>query len=375
MKKEIYSSAWDNITMSDECFGEILDSIDDVPVITKHPRKKVSYLAIVTAAVVFMCGGITVAAQAGAFDWIKAFFAPDAITNAEEFSDIVGKMEDFECNSDTGAEFSPVGVIFDGDELYCMLKIDKLPKDMNNNECVILRDIKLNGSDPKDSDGEYYACSLSTEWVSEDGYNNTNNNITVPNMLALKANILGDNDLIKEGDRITLELGYRPDSTTAVADLSDDAEDNEVKISDVSFDLKGGRYSVFNIDYSKYTCDEIPKRQYDFILDTVKITSLKISAEGKGEFYGDVMTSDDMKVILDDGSEVIAKSSDSFSWGEGTVDEAKIQYLPTVKERVEARGESRDKIHTSSQWTFTKPIDPDRIIKIYLDDMCIYKKQ
>ena len=77
MKKEILNSAWEHIEVSDECIGDLLDRIEEVPVITKKPRRKVSYLAVLTAAAVFMCGGITVAAQAGAFLLHIRSFCPD----------------------------------------------------------------------------------------------------------------------------------------------------------------------------------------------------------------------------------------------------------------------------------------------------------
>ena len=376
MKKEIYSSAWDSVTMSDECLGEILDSIEDVPVITKRPRKKVSYLAVLTAAVVFMTGGITAAAQAGAFDWIKGFFGSSVINNTEEFSDIVGVMKDFECRSDIGTEISPVGVIFDGDELYCMLKTDKLPEGMDSDGLVTLKDAWINGikpweATPDSSDGS----TMSYSWQSVD--NEEGGSSSDMTAITLRASSDMGTNLIKEGDRITLELGYEPKRELTAADLSEDKEEDEtVKIADVSFTLQNGRYSVFNIDYSKYTCDEIPKRQYDFLFDTVKITSLKMTAEGRKEFYAYAMTNDDVKVVLDDGSEVIAKSTGTCSWvasfNDDAMEEARIQYLPTVKERVEARQARNLKVH--SEWSFSKPIDPDRIVKIYLDDMCIYKR-
>ena len=371
MKKEIYSSAWDSITMSDECFGEILDSIEEVPVITKRPRKKVSYLAVLTAAAVFMCGGIGVAAQAGAFDWIKAFFVPGIVVNTEDFSDIIGKMEDFECKSDVGAKFSPVGVIFDGYKLYCMLRIDKMPNGMDNASFLSLYHIKLGGREMIDSDGNRIPCSLGTSLLSEADLasNFIGDNDDVPDLLALDVDFRGreEKGLIKDGDRITLELYYCP---CIFSDIPEDDQQEDVKIADVSFTLQNGRYSVLDIDYSKYTCDEIPKRQYDFLFDTMKITSLEINAEGRSMFYGDAITNDDMKVVLDDGSEVKAESTATFTVPRIDADENKIQYLPTVKERVEARG-----TQTYSRWAFTKPVDPERIVKIYLDDMCIYKKQ
>ena len=333
MKKEIYSSAWDSITMSDECFGGILDSIEEVPVITKRPRRKVSYLAVLAAAAVFMTGGVGVAAQSGAFDWVKGFFAEDTSVTAENVSDIIGEMKDFRCESKVGAEFSPTGVIYDGRELYCMLKTDKLPVNMKKEHITYNCDITVNGKEPQEITNGAVKIHGSTDNCALDGEDN----------IALRTSFFTDRDesMIKSGDRITMKLRY---------DTGDENIEDHPEAADISFTLKESGYKALDIDYGSYSFDEMPVSREEFLFDSINITPLSIMTVGRYESCAGVNASDDMKIVLDDGSEVNAKWN---AYGCGASENSNVTY-----ERY-----------------FEKPVDPDKIVKIYLDDMCIYKKQ
>ena len=341
MKKEILNSAWEHIEVSDECIGDLLDRIEEVPVITKKPRRKVSYLAVLTAAAVFMCGGITVAAQAGAFDWIKGFrFIEDsAVIEEENVSEIIGTMEDFKCESNVGAEFSPVGVLFDGNELYCMLKIDKLPDDIDRDKIdeTMFFDhdqIKINGEYLSDimKNGHCIYGSVSNCASADDSDN-----------LAFQIGIGTDigKGIIKDGDRISVMLAEASD----YMELTD--------IANISFTLRQGNVKALDIDYSEYTCDEIPESDSDFMFNTVRITPLAIITDGDKESYENANIRDDMKVVFDDGTEVIAENN---GFGGGGIEDENHKY-GVIGERY-----------------FKEPIDPDKVAKVYLGDMCIFKR-
>ncbi|MGN0614311.1 MAG: hypothetical protein ACI4JB_10495 [Porcipelethomonas sp.] len=343
MKKEIYSSAMARITMKDECVGNILDSIDELPQEHETKHRKIRYIQILTAAAVFIFGSVTVTAAAGGVEWIKSFFADDQEIT-QSIYDLAAEIENFECKSFYDIEISPVGILCDEQDFYAILHVEQLPDNLKGEFIDFIIEPEI-----KDTSG--YSWSAATDFDSE------------KNELIMKCT--SPEKIFKEGQKLNILMGYHEYSE----DFSKYDELLTIpKIAEVSFTLNyvESNQNTLNIDYSEYTCESIPERDYDFLFDTIRITPISMVTEGTGTFYADEMISSDIRIIFDDGTETIAGAYGSS--GTSSYDFASAGNNTTLAERAELY---KDNIVTAS-WLFDKPIDPDRITDIYLGSMRIY---
>ena len=141
-------------------------------------------------------------------------------------------------------------------------------------------------------------------------------------------------------------------------------------IAKLSFTLETKKTKEKVIDYSTYTCSDIPERDYDFLFDKIYITPLTINSTGSRSFYADEMLScSDLIVVFEDGTELNLGINDT----QGVSYSGQVHAWPTdnnttIEERAKTYGEP----NVTTSWEFDKPVDPDTITEIYLGDMRIY---
>lgn len=357
MKKEIYCSVMRKLKMSDECVGEILDAIDEV---TLEPKEKkvrhIKLIPLLTAAVVFVFGSITVAAKAGGFEWIKLLTEDDNFIISEELMEMTGEMQDFKCESNCNIKLSPLGVIATEKNLYCLFNIDENPnsdkvfysfnnaENSDSDEIVYynyFNNFKINGSDKLNYSGS------STIITAEDAANDKD-------VLAVTLNLSADENIFRENDRISIKTKFKNEDDKQWA-----------YHATAEFTLKFGNVKTLDIDYSKYMCDDIPERNYDFMFDHIVVDPLSINAYANRFYYADAMLNDGFIIVLDDGTRMdLGKCGYTAS---GSY--AKESFNTTVAER------GLQDIEYQQVSEFPKPINPDDVKEIYLGEMKIYEKE
>lgn len=316
MNKNLYSNAMDKIEMSDECLGEILDSLDEVQEKPFKP-KKVHYIQIITAAIVLVFGTVTVAATAGNMDWVKNFFKNEETEVLETVYDMVSEVEDFKYESDYGINFTPIGAISDSKEVYFVLSVDNVPDDFDfTNAEMSLTDYK-----------EY----LSENWsniLTQVDYNSDEN------LLICKAS--SNDDIFESGEYIQFDL-YKW--------KVDDDVYSDISFGKVGFKLSNiSDSSIKTIDYSKYS----PSDEYNNIFDKITITPLSMNTYGKRDMYKEIPHGEKpFRIVFNNGEEMNYSLSGSYS----------CDGMYQLENRFE-----------------DKPIDPDNITEIYFKDMLIYHK-
>ncbi len=319
MNKTLYNIAMDKVTMSDECLGNILDSIEDVQ--TEKKSRKIRYIHIIAALAVFVFGSVGVAAETVGFDWIKGFFnnndSENEVVINQAVTDLITELEDFKCESDYGIKFSPVGCISDYRNLYVSLNIDELPDDI---------DLK--------NDGYFFDLDFS----DKQGRFNTGTNWSVIENNAVSLCMECSEDFFKNGETVELYLK----KYDAVTQLDTTYAKMNFKISNDE------TYHTLKVDYSNYKPDE----NYDNTFDEITVTPLSISTQGKkdvwlmdinGNFYDRGL----FRFVFNDGTESITH----LSSGCGNI--SGYNYASVFMEG---------------------PINPDNIVEIYFGDMLIYRK-
>lgn len=356
MKKEIYCSAMKKFKMSDECVGEILDAIDEVTLDTKEKKvRHIKLIPLLTAAVVLVFGSITVAAKAGGFDWIKVFTEDDDFIISEELMEMTGEMQDFKCESNCNVKLSPLGVIATEKNLYCLFNIDENP----GSDKVFYQ---FNNDEISDSDEIIYNCFNKVEINGSDriSYGGSSGIIKAEeaandkDVMVVTINLADGDNIFKENDRISIENMFK----------NEDDEQFKYRAT-AEFTLKFGDIKTLDIDYSKYMCDDIPERDYDFMIDYITIDPLSINVYANRYYYADAMLNDGFTIVLNDGTCMDLKECGFSALGSWTEE----SFNTTVAER----GLPDIEYQTSSR--FPKPINPDDIDEIYLGKMKIYEKE
>lgn len=332
MNKTLYNTAMDKVTMSDECLGEILDSIDEVQTIPEmKKKKKVRYIQVLTAAVVFIFGSITVAAETGGLEWINRLFKDEEVMLS--FYDMAAEIEDFKCESNYNIKLSPVGILCDEQDFFAIFHIDNLPDNLK---------------------GEFLGYHVDGEIgrkYGSFGYSFSNDFDSEKNDIILK--ITTPQRVFKDGENIKLNLWYH--------EYEDTNYHKEIltlqNLAEISFTLRLGEFDSLNINYKEYMPDFIPQRDYDFLFDEINITPFSITTHGRLYFYADVMLSDDLTIIFSDGTEWTSEGGCSSCTGGSATSE-----------------DSLYANYYDSTIVFDEPIDPNSVTEIYLGDMLIYRK-
>ena len=362
MKKEIYNQAMTKLKMSDDCLGAILDSIDEIPVEAQEKKvRHIKFVPLLTAAVVFVFGGLTVAAETGAFDWVKSFFNNEEVPAF--YLENSGKMNNFKCESDFGLELSPVSVLGEGKDICCVFEIENLPEDMEFEQ--------LNIGISRDTFNRYYEVhpdsisgGATLTSLYDDLYDENENLIGI---LARS-----DADMFATGTEIAFDIYPSFEDSLDRVEFKEKYgfdENERCNIAKVSFTLETKKSKEKTIDYSTYMCSDIPERNYSFMFDKISITPLALNTIGSGFFYGDEMLgSSDMTIIFDDGSKLELDRSGYGASYDGNYGFPWEDYNTTVAERALMYSDST---YTSS-WNFDKPIDPDTVTEIWFGEMRIY---
>lgn len=343
MKKELFYTMTEKITMSDECVGAILDAIDEVP--HETPKKKISHIKLIpllTAAVIFIFGSVTVAAEMGGFDWVKAFFGEDMIFT-EDIMEMSGEMENFKCESEVGAKLSPVGVFATSQDLYCMFRVDDIDKKYSNTSFF------FNGMRINDTLPGMWGVSTPSSYTRE-----IESNIVILPLIV-------EADTLHENDKISIEL-----QSWTEEEFENYSQENDNKPTTiVEFNLKLGKTKELYIDFNEYMYDGVPKRNYDFLFENLTITPVSLSTFGHSQFYADEMLIDGFTIVCADGTK-IETGRNGFS----TSSSAYFNDSPNSKlaDRVPAKQD------ITFNHSFEKPINPENVTEIYLGEMKIYEK-
>lgn len=318
MNKNLYNTAMDKIEMSDECLGEILDSLDEVQTdnMVKKP-KKIRYLHLITAIAVLVFSSVTVAAETGGLDWIKQFFKNEETEVLETVYSMVSEVEDFEYESDYGMHFTPIGAISDSKEVYFVLSVDNVPNDFDfTNAEITLTDYK-----------EY----LPEKWsniLTEVKYNSDEN--------LLICKVCSNDDIFESGEYIQFDL-YKW--------KVDDDVCSDISFGKVGFKLNNISDSgIKTIDYSQYS----PGEDYGHMFDKITITPLSMNTYGKRDIDKELVHGEKpFRIVFNYGEEMNFALSGSYS----------CDGMYQLEKRFEE-----------------SPINPDNITDIYFKDMLIYHK-
>ncbi len=359
MKKEIYNQAMTKLKMSDECLGEILDNIDEIPAAPQEKKvRHIKLVPLLTAAALFVCGGITVAAETGAFDWVKSFFNNEEIPAF--YLENSGKMNNFKCESDFGLELSPVSVLGEGKDICCVFEIEKVPEDMKFEQ--------LNINISSDTFNRYWDTHKDIDGLSA-GVCSVPLNDENENLIGILAR--SDADMFATGTEITFDVYPSFEDSLDRVEFKEKYgfdENESCNIAKLSFTLETKKSKEKIIDYSTYMCSDIPERNYDFMFDEISITPLAINTIGSGFFYGDEMLgSSNMTIVFDDGSK-LELDRNSYGAAYNNYGLPWESYNTTIADRALMYS---DAIYTSS-WVFDKPIDPDTVTEIWFGEMRIY---
>ncbi len=364
MKKEVYNQAMRKLKMSDDCLGAILDSIDEIAV--QPQEKKVRHIKLVpllTAAAVFVFGGITVAAETGAFDWVKSFFHEEEIPAF--YLENTGKMNNFKCESDFGIELSPVGVLGEGKDICCVFEVENLPEDID----IDMKDLGITLSSEvfenyHDTHPEVNGLGGGASFIELNDENE--------NLIGIIAR--SDAEMFATGTEISFDIYPIFNDSLRNIEFREKYgfDENEMmNVAEISFTLESKKSKEKVIDYSTYMCSDIPERNYGFLFDEISISPLTINATGSRTFYGDEMlNTSDMILVFDDGSKL--NLNNCSGWGASyNGDYCGMSWESnntTLEERAMMYGDQQ--IMTS--WFFDKPINPDTVTEIWLGKMRIY---
>lgn len=319
MDKTLYNTAMDKVTMSDECIGSILDSIEDVQ--TEKKPKKIRYIHIIVALAVFLFGSVGVAAETVGFDWIKGFFynidSENEVVIDEFVTDLITELEDFKCESDYGIKFSPIGCISEYRNLYASLNIDELPDDV---------DLK--------NDGYYFVPDFSDRL---DSFTFGTNWCDIKNHAATVSMSCSE-DFFKNGETIELYLKR-----------NDEAAGIDTIYATVSFKISNNKkYHTLKIDYNNYKSDGA----YSNIFSEITVSPLSLTTHGRAESWmdenGHYCSGGIFKFVFNDGNEIEYSVS-------GSHDDISGMYCCEVN-------------------FMDGPINPDNITEIYYNDTLIYSR-
>lgn len=361
MKKEIYNQAMTKLKMSDDCLGAILDSIDEIPVEAQEKKvRHIKFVPLLTAAVMFVFGGLTVAAETGAFDWVKSFFNNEEVPAF--YLENSGKMNDFKCESDFGLELSPVGVLGEGKDICCVFEIENLPEDMEFEQ--------LNIGISSDTFNRYWDTHKDIDGLSG-GASLAPLNDENENLIGILAR--SDVDMFATGTEITFDVWPSFENSLDRVEFKEKYgfdENGSCNIAKISFTLETKKSKEKTIDYSTYMCGDIPERNYEFMFDEISITPLTMNTTGSRQFYGDEMLgSSEMIIVFENGKELNLDKCNS--WG-GSYSNGFTSSIADCNTTLEERALMYGEQHITSTWVFDTPIDPDTVTEIWLGEMRIY---
>ena len=329
MNKNLYNTAMNKLTMSNECEQRIKDIVSQKPqieVTTAKKKRSFKLAPMIAAAAVLVMSTVTVAAAGGA-DWIKGFFSKEDIVITDEIAGFTTEISNFTCESDV-LKLSPVGMIADEKTLYAMFHIDSLDEDMTIDKLCLKKAYSEN----------YPDFSLNTvRDVGDNVYQAGSKTIDNENNFVIMLN--STEACFKNGDTLTAELGY---SSELGFDVDADAE----SISKINFTITLGEIPSLVVNYDENIT--APIGDVNCALESMTINPLTVQT--KGVIVGNIDHS---------GYNPFLNSNITINMNDGAVVNATISGY--------GGGQS---LH--SDWFIDEPINPDNIASVYLGDLCLY---
>ena len=261
-------------------------------------------------------------------------------TIVPDIYELVSEIKDFECESDFKVDFSPVGLISDEHDFYCILHIDSLPENLNP-EFITIGGFE---SEHIKNDLTGLSYSMDIDYKAEE------------NNLIFK--VSSAQSIFKSGEKIEMTFDYFEQGEPSLEEKL-----HLANIAKASFTINSDYDKSLKIYYKDYMPDFIPERDYDFLIDEMTITPLSFTTNGRRSYYADVMLSDGFTLVFSDGTELKDFNGCTSS-----------SYGTDELIRTEEEAESMNAIHYDTLAQFEEPIDPDSITEIYLGDMLIYRK-
>lgn len=249
-------------------------------------------------------------------------------TIVPDIYELISEFDDFECESNFNVKFSPVGLISDEHDFYCILHIDSLPENLNPEY------ITIGGFE-----SEYIKNNLTGLGFSmRNDYKTEENNIIF--------RISSAQDIFRNGEKLEMIFDYFEQGEPSLEEKL-----NLSNIAKASFTINSDYDKSLKIYYKDYMPDFIPERDYDFLIDELTVTPLSLTTNGRRSYYADAMLNDGFTLVFSDGTELSVLGGSSCSGGT-----------------------EPDEVYYDTQSQFEEPIDPDSITEIYLGDMLIYRK-
>ncbi len=349
MKMNDYKNVLNRMHPNENLENEIIEKCMN----TETKKLKKRRFAPVIAVALSLCIGTVGVSAAMNFDWIKSFFKDDFVIS-EDIESLVAQTSNYECWSNCGIKMSLDGVVADEQSIYCQFNIDEMPEgyDIEN---LYLWDL---ASESYDVFGENTGRSATFYGsVNDEG----------KYIVSYSADTL----IYSGNDKIAVHL-YNNDEFFEFANGKDEvhtlydqgcenypydlmtAENLEIYNHDmdyvlIKFDIEFDNEKIPSVKISE---DKIQHNGlYSTLFKNIEITPFKMLCGVSATDYIDVKG----KIILDNGDEITLESD--LHSGYGGIDENGInrnEYLQI--------------------WTFSKPVNPEDVVEIYIRNECIYTK-
>lgn len=355
MNQKLYNTAMDRLHMSGECEERILETTENITQsVSKRNKKKFRILPVLAAAAVLVTGTLTVAAESGAFDWIRGFFKDEKFEITDDIAGLVADMENFVCESPSGIEVSPIGTIAEECTIYCMLRVDSLPKGLS------VEDLRLNGFSTDKLLAEQNigfplgveigaSTSFGTSTTSLERNEKDENTL----MLTFRTSYKAFND----GDKVMIRLSTERDECNF-----NEFEKNAGNYADITFNVRFGDVGFLEKNYDEYQAIEVSTDK--FFIKKLTVSPMRIAIVGLNLYNDKMEKNNSIKIVLKDGSVVRA-----YFTGSGNMP-ADIRTI-TSYDLSSATGARL----FVGEWEIEKPINPDNISTIYIRDICLYDSE
>lgn len=329
MNKNLYNTAMNKLTMSQECEQRIKDIVSQKPqieVTTSKKKRSFKLAPMIAAAAVLVMSTVTVAA-AGGYDWIKGFFSKEDIVITDEIAGFTTEISNFTCESDV-LKLSPVGMIADEKTLYAMFHIDSIDEDMDVNK-VFINNIH------SDTYPDFTAVKMgdSAKVVGNVYQYGTYLNCDTNNISIKLSSVL---ECFKSGDTITSTFAYCSNNDETIED-----------IATINFDVTLGNLPNLTVEYDEYVVVHTDKTK--FYIESMTINPAEIHTIGHAIFNTEMNKENDITLIMKNGKTVNA----TYTGGGGSL-------------------EGHGYMTALTDWSIDEPINPDNIASVYLGDLCLY---
>lgn len=351
MNKNLYTDTMNKIFMDENCENEILDSVNsEIPVPVKKKAKIRFVPVLAAAAIVLTCG--TWAAAESSIDWFKSIFSDSSDIEITEFEEgLISEMTNFGFQStNENISFEPVGMLADEQDVYCVIRpvgteIDEIHFISLYSDCFNQTETLGSTSSCRidEETGNIIVAFSLTDQSFTDGHNVS---IFLSNYDSA-ANTENQDSSAQSDIENVWTYCVNPYNTNQPMDLNGFTPESEYDIYRIDFTAEFGDTKTVTID--SFTEDT------PFSIDKIVVTPLSIAAYNHLTFSGTGFT-----VVMDDGS--TADSADEFlgsggfAYAGGATVTGDMEYTSCLYEQ------------------FSKPINPENVAQIYIDNQLVYQK-